>query len=58
MRWLKNRERQITVYDDDANINFNLEEDSLQLTVVVTVDKAVDVRNTQNECQQTLICSR
>jgi hypothetical protein len=44
----KNRERQITVYDDDANINFNLEEDSLQLDqVVVTVDKAVDVRNTQ-----------
>lgn len=44
---LRNTEKQITV-SDDTRINFNMDEDSHELDmVVVTSSKAVDVRNTQ-----------
>lgn len=43
----KNKEKQITIADD-ARIDFNIESDSQQLDqVIVTNNKAVDVRNTQ-----------
>ncbi|PTT03618.1 hypothetical protein DBR27_10230, partial [Flavobacterium sp. HMWF030] len=44
---LRNKEKQITI-SDDTRINFNMDEDSHELDmVVVTSSKAVDVRNTQ-----------